>query len=229
MPDNTLFIIVLTFVGTVGGGFGLWLAPRTLPKVRGGLRKLFRWLLRGAKWPFAYIAGEVGEWRGVSGYRHRSLTWDDLPQDSKDQVQFHALSESARRSIKLSDLPQSTKYNLLHTLVLPEFEEKRLEGRLQRLDNNGYPELTRDVELLVNSRSPGAYIDQAGMQVGLEIIFASIQEEIPCQPNTRFMFHSGQIVMAARVLNHHQPCPGRQQVSAWISHLSYKALPIFEE
>ena len=120
MPDNTLLIIVLAFVGSVGGGFGLWLAPRTLPKARGALRKLFRWLLWRAKWPFAYVAGEFREWRGVSGYRHQSLTWDDLPQDSKDQVRFHALSESARGSLKLSDLPQSTKYNLLHTLVLPD-------------------------------------------------------------------------------------------------------------
>jgi hypothetical protein len=63
--------------------------------------------------PFAWVATEAQEWRRLSDYRRRDLTWDDLPQNSKDSVGLHDLSESTRQEIRLSDLPQGEKRDIL--------------------------------------------------------------------------------------------------------------------
>ena len=104
--------------------------------------------------------------------------------------------------MRLSDLPQSEKYALFHILVVPDIDGQNIKGRLYRLSDSDHAELTRDVQVLFNKEVPGLIIGQDGIQLNLDVKYTSVQEEIPCHPNARFMFESAAgLVMVGRVIS----------------------------
>lgn len=213
------------FVGVLGSELIRWILRKAETSGRG----ILRWLFNQLKRPFGWVVLEVREWRRVSGYRHREITWDDLLQDARDSVDFHDLSVRARGSVQMKDTPQSLKYDLLHTFVLPEIDGVSHAGKLHRLDSSGHPELSRDVQVAFSWNHPSFYVGQDGMRLDLEIGFSSIQEEIPCQPNARIMLDLGTIALIGDVKRHNQLRPGSQWVEVWISYFLYKAMLIFSD
>ena len=226
MNDN---IFLLALAGSFAGGFGLavglWILTNSPTRVKSALR----WLWLQVKRPFRWSAAEIKEWRRVSGFRHRIIKWEDLPQKSKDGVSFHDLTASARGSIKLSDLPRSEKQDLLTMLILPEIDGGHFAGELHRLAANNHPEFTRKVHLVVNKADRKVRVDQDGMELSFDIVFTSRQDEIPCQPGTRLFFDAGQWGMVGKVERHNELDQLSHRILAKITKFYYESLFIFDE
>ena len=126
---------IITAIAAFAGGLGLGVSQWMSAGLRSSTRRVFHFLLSGILWPFRWGITAIKEWRRVSVYRHRGITWDDLPyesklavhvqdlsdlaqhlivwdhlpQQAKDDVRFHDLSELARDLITWADLPQQAK------------------------------------------------------------------------------------------------------------------------
>lgn len=226
--DTVESVFFAAIAGGLVGVSGSELIRWILRKAETSGRGILRWLFLQLKRPFIWVAMEIREWRRVSAYRHRRITWDDLPQESKYSVSFHDLSTSAREAIKLTDISQTEKYVLIYGLILPELKGSQINGQLQALDKNGRGTLRRSVQIDIDDDDMFVQIDQTGMTLPVKVVFQNASEEIPCQIGARFYFYSREVTFTCKVAMHNQPYPGTQEVTVWIDHLLFKAVSIFK-
>ena len=168
------------------------------------------------KQPFAWGTAGLQECRRLYGYMGRDLTWDDLPQNSKDSVSFRDLNESARQEvrlndlsefarqelrlsdlcstarqdIRLSDLPQSEKQRILSKIFLAEIYDSQYCARLVQFeDANPNPRL-REINLVIQ-KADDFHTDiwQDAMELRLTIEFQSSEYEIPFDEDRVIHFH----------------------------------------
>ena len=88
MNDSLIPYAIVTAIATMVGALGsLGVSKLMSSGLKSSTKKLFVGLLSGVQWPFRLGAAAIKEWRRVSVYRHRPITWDDLPQKSKGQCE----------------------------------------------------------------------------------------------------------------------------------------------
>ena len=211
------------FVGVLGSEAIRWI----LRKAETSGRDILRWLLLQLKRPFTLTATEIREWRRVSVYRHRSITWSDLPQESKDSVRFHDLSENARDSVKMHQLPQGEKYNLLDKFILPQLRGATFEGTLHLLNNEGSTILAESARVTIPPVEHPGVISQNGMQLQPEITFENPENEIALPRGGRIGFEARAWRMVGNITTRSRVSPGSQSVELWVTDLYFDRLWMF--
>ena len=229
MNDNVLFYAILTFVAAFAGAFGWGVSQKVSPGIRGSLRNVLDRPRLGIKRLFRWGVTEVKERHRVSGFRHRPITWEDLPQESKDLVKFHDLSESARNSIMLRDLPRNDKDNLLDRFILPKLRSRPFEGQLSLLDDRDSITLTEAAQITVSPDDYQYYADQEGLQIILDIKFENPENEIRCPRGAVIGFESGPWRFVGKTRERGRISPGSQRVVVWITFLSFDRLDVYRE
>ena len=187
---NALIIaVVAILVAAAILGTIKWTRERILSFVRRLIRRGWYEIKR----PFAWGRAILQECRRLYSYFGRDITWDDLPQNSKDNVKFHDLSESARlqlrlidlsnavrRKMRLSDLPQDEKNRILSKIFLPDIYDSQYHATLAQFDNVNSTPRIREVELVVQKADDfHTEIWQDGMELRLTINFQNSEYEIP--------------------------------------------------
>ena len=200
-----------------------WILRKTHAGGKGVLRECWSRFRR----PFVWAATEISEWRTVSKYRHRPLTWDDLPEASRDKVRLQDLSEPARRSMHISDLPEKEKRLLLNEFVLPELSENQHKGNLSKLDSRNRPTLRREVELSLQSDAPYISTKQDGIELPFTVEFKTPQEEVVYETMERIWFVGRNWQFVGNVLRQHSTIPGSQKFEIWATHLRFDDIWIF--
>ena len=182
---------------------------------------------------FTWIAGEVREWQRVSNYRHRFLTWDDLPQGSKDTVTISDLSQPVRDSIKLQDVSQMDKYYLIHKFILPSLNDSSLEGIVYKLDDNDRRTNERRVQIIIPEDDFFVQVCQNTMLLPIVIDFLDPTHEIEIATEDRILLRSelrpGTLIIKARIREYIQQGPGKRCLKLLINTFHYQSLTIYED
>ena len=188
-------------------------------------------LLSKLSWPLRWIVAEIKEWHRVSGYRHRLITWNDLPQISQDQVTLRDLGESARNSVSLCDLSQYGKYHLLDKLILPKVWDLQFTGRVALLDDRWSPSISRDVQLTIRKNNQHHLtINQDGMKLNVEVAFPDPTLEIPWPSNAPISFHVPGLSwnVTGKLLEHYPLSPGSQSIDIWIEVFHFDLIAVYQ-
>ena len=231
MNANLLDYIILTAVAAGSaafmGTFGWGLSQTVSPGIKNGIRNMARRVVLGIRRPFSWSATEIREWRRVSTYRHRHITWDDLPKESKDSVRFLDLSENARDSVKMHQLPQDEKYKLLDKFILPKLRGATFEGTLHLLNDEGSTTLFESARLTLPPVEHPGVIDRDGMQLTLLIIFENPENEIALPRGGKIGFEAKAWRMIGNIRTRQRISPGSQNVEIWITYLQFDGIPVF--
>ena len=182
---------------------------------------------------FSWGTAEVQEWRRLFSFRRRALTWDDLSQNSKDNVRFHDFSESARQKIRLSDLPRNEKHDILSKIFLPKIYDTQYDARLALLDNRNSPIYERDVKSVVKKVDDfQTEIWQDGMELHLTIEFQSCDFEIPFDKDRIIHFDAeksgNRWFMLCKPKYSRKELSGSHKVAVWIYHLRFNGLVFYQ-
>ena len=223
----TLVWIAVTAVGTVVAVVFYNVAGWILSKIRSGGRRVLRSISLGLKRPFAWCADEIGEWKRVSAYRHRIITWDDLPPDSQNSVGFQDLSEPSRSSISFKDLPLNPKIILLETFILHGIYGSQHSGILHKIDEQNRAVSNREVQIVVNREIPNYDIQQERIRVIIDAEFVLPGQEFALQRDDEIWFDGGW-QMGGKVIRETPMGLGKYQITLWVDTLAFKGLTIFE-
>ena len=206
MNDNLppyLIYGTLTAIAAFAGGLGLGVSQWMSADLKSSTRKVFNLLLSGLLRPFRWGVTAIKEWRRVSGYRHRRITWDDLPgeskltvhvqdlselargliswddlpQQAKDKVRFQDLSEEARASIGVRHLSLGVKLTILDRFILPQLYDVQHEGTLSLLDDRYSTKLSEAAQVTVSREPDYRDVRQDGMQLTLNTAFTNPRAE----------------------------------------------------
>ena len=191
------FIVAIAggLVGVLGSELIRWI----LRKAKTSGRGILRWLFLQLKRPFTLIGVEIREWHRVSVYRHRHITWDDLPQDSKDSVKFRDLSENARDSVRMHQLPRGEKYDLLDKFILPKLRGTIFEGALQLFNDEGSITFVESARVTIPPVEGPGHIAQDGMELQPLITFENPENEIALPRGGKIGFDAGAWRMAGNI------------------------------
>ena len=232
MEDNLppyLIYGILTAIAAFAGALGLGVSQWMSAGFRSSTRKMFHLLLSGILWPLRWGVTAIKEWRRVAVYRYRRITWDDLPQESKDNVTFHALSEHARDLIGLKDLPRDEKRRILDNLILPNLNDVQHDGTLSLLDDMGAITLSEYAQVTISLDNPYRDLHQDGMLLSLDIAFESPQNEIAFRVGEKIWFESHSWIVAGNIRQRGRMPSGTQLVTIWVTFLYFGWLHVFSE
>ena len=232
MEDNLppyLIYGILTAIAAFAGALGLGVSQWMSAGFRSSTRKMFHLLLSGILWPLRWGVTAVKEWRRVAVYRHRRITWDDLPQESKDNVTFHALSEHARDLIGLKDLPRDEKRRILDNFIMPNLNDVQHDGTLSLLDESGATTLSEYAQVTISRDNPYRDLRQDGMLLSLDIAFESPQNEIAFRVGEKISFESRSRIVAGNIRQRGRMPSGTQLVTVWVTFLYFDWLHVFSE
>ena len=250
-----LSYVILTFVAAFAGTIALGVLRWMSDGVKSSIIKAVRLMLSGILWPFHWAATAVKEWRRVSVYRHRRITWadlpdelkiavhiqdlsdmaqrlivwDHLPQQAKGDVRFHDLSEGARASIGLSDLPLVEKRNVLDKFIFPKLFGTQHDGELSLLDDRNYITLQEASQVTFPKEEDYRAMDQDGMLLDSLISFESPETEIALQRDARIGFTCRYWTAAGNVRRRTRVSPGTQRVEVRVTIFSFDGLSFFTE
>ena len=246
---------IITAIAAFAGGLGLGVSQWMSAGLRSSTRRVFHFLLSGILWPFRWGITAIKEWRRVSVYRHRGITWDDLPyesklavhvqdlsdlaqhlivwdhlpQQAKDDVRLQDLSEEARASIRLSDLPLVEKRNVLDKFIFPKLFGTQHDGELSLLDDRNYVTLQEASQVTFPKEEDYRAVDQNGMLLTFLISFESPETEIALQRYARIGFTCRYWMAAGNVRRRTRVSPGIQSVEVWVTIFSFDGLSFFTE
>ena len=236
----TLALIAVTAVGTLVSVVFYNVAGWILSKIRSGGGRALRSIPLGLKRPFTWCADGIGEWKRVSAYRHRIITWDDLPPDSQNSVgfqdlspdsqnsvDFQDLSEPSRRSISFKDLPLDPKSMLLEKFILHKIYGSQHSGELHKIDELNRPVSSRAVQIAVNRGISHYDMRQDGMLIVIDVEFVLHGQEFAIQRDDKIWF-SGDWQMAGKVRGETPMELGKYQLTLWIDMLHFEGLNIFD-
>ena len=244
---------ILTAIAAFAGALGLGVSQWMSAGFRSSTRKMFHLLLSGIMWPFRRVATEIKEWRRVSVYRHRRITWDDLqgeskfavhfqdlsdqaqaliswdhlPRQAKGNVRFQDLSEEARASITVRDLPRGEKFALLDKLILPQLHSAQHEGTLSLLDDKNSITLSEAAQVTV-AREPD-YRDarQDGMKLTLDIAFTNPRTEVHLRRGEKIGFTAGRWTTVGSIRQRTRTSSDTQAVTVWVTLLVFDSLAVY--
>ena len=220
-------VFIAAIAGGLVGVLGSELIRWILRKAETSGRGILRWLFLQLRHPFILVATESREWRRVSVYRHRRITWDDLPKESKDSVRLLDLSENARDSVKMHQLPQGEKYNLLDKFILPQLRGVTFEGTLHLLNDEGSTILAESAQVTIPPFEHPGVISQDGMELQPEITFENSGNEIALPRGGRIGFEARRWRMVGNIVTRRRVSPGSQSVELWVTDLYFDRLWMF--
>ena len=224
----TLALIAVTAVGTLVSVVFYNVAGWILSKIRSGGGRALRSIPLGLKRPFAWCADGIGEWKRVSAYRHRIITWDDLSPDSQNSVGFQDLSEPSRRSISFKDLPLDPKTMLLEKFILHKIYDSQHSGKLHKIDELNRPVSSRAVQIAVNRGISYYDMRQDGMLIVIDVEFVPPGLAITLQRDDKIWFSGEDWQMAGKVREETPMELGKYQLALWIDMLHFEGLNIFD-
>ena len=218
---------LLTALAAFAGGLGLGVTQRVSAGLLIITRKAFHLLLAGILWPFRWAVTAIKEWRRVSVYRHRRISWDDLPDESRLAVHVQDLSEEARASIGVKDLPLGEKRTILDKLILPNLCDTQHEGGLSLLDDRNSVTLTETAQVTVPPDSNYRDVRQDGMQLSLKVTFAIPEAGFHLPRGTRIGFATCRWRIAGSIRHHTRISSDTQAVEVWVMFLEFDSLVIY--
>ena len=256
MNDNLppyLIYGTLTAIAAFAGGLGLGVSQWMSAGFKSSTRKVFLLLLLGTLWPFRWGVTAIKEWRRVSVYRHRLITWDDLPGESKfavhfqdlsdqaqaliswdhlprqakNNVRFQDLSEEARALIAVRDLPRGEKFTLLDKLILPQLQGAQHEGTLSLLDDKNSPKLSEAAQVTFVREPDYRDVRHDGMLLSLSVKFANPEAGFHLPVGERIAFHTPRLTVFGSVRNHTRITPNTQTVAVWAMFLMFEDLGVY--
>lgn len=254
MTDNLLFYVILTAVAAFAGSLGLGVSQWMSSGLKSSTRRVFQFLLSVILWPFRWVVTGFKEWRRVSGYRHRDLTWDDLPQESKNKVMFddlsdlaqrlinwHHLSEvskhhvsfqdlgdEARSSIKVKDLPRDQKFSLLDQFIMPKLHGVPHEGKLAQFEDKMTVSLSETAQVTIDQALRSGSVQQDRMQLTLKISFINPGTDFPIPMGKMIGFSTDGWVVLGTVNSRVRTDPDAQTVVVWVTNLIFESLIIYQ-
>ena len=208
--------------------------------------------------PFRWGVTAIKEWRRVSVYRHRRITWDDLPgeskfavhfqdlsdlaqslirwdylpQQAKDNVRFQDLSEEARASIRVRDLPLGEKLIILDNAVLPQLHGAQHEGTLSLLDDKDAPTISETAQVTVPPEPDYRDVRQDGMQLTFNVTFVNPEAGFHLPRGTRFGFGTlgtRRWRIVGSIRHHTRISSDTQAVTVWVTFLLLDSLAVYSD
>ena len=254
MNDDLLLYVILTAVAAFAGGLGLGVSQWMSSGLKSSTRKVFHLVLLVFLWPFRWVSRGIKEWRRVSGYRHRDLTWDDLPQQSKSKVLFEDLSdlarelinwddlpqgskdkvllqdlcEDARNSIDVKDLPRGQKITLLDKFIFPQLQAMPYEGRLSLIDDKGYVSFEETARITIAQTLDIGLVMQDGMQLALNIAFANPASDVQIPMGRDIAFTAGRWFVLGTVRGRARTGTATQTVTVRVRTMSFESLVVYK-
>ncbi len=255
MNDNlpSLSSAILTFIAAFAGALALgvlrWMSDDVRSSIIRGIHRVLSVIL----WPFRWVVTEFKEWRRVSVYKHRLITWDDLPleskfnvhfrdlhelvqgfiswddlpQASKDNVQFQDLSELARASIEVKDLPRDQKITLLDKFIFPRLQDAQHVGTLSLFDDNGSVELNETAQVGVAQGLDRRAVSQDRMRMTLNIAFTNPGSDFQLPMRRKIGFSEGSWAVLGTIDNRNRINPTTQTVVVWVTVLIFEDLAVY--
>ena len=254
MTDNLLFYVILTAVAAFAGSLGLGVSQWMSSGLRSGTRRVFDVLLSVILWPFRWVVTGIKEWRRVSGYRLRDLTWDDLPQESKNKVLFEDLSDSAqglinwhhlpevskhhvsfqdlgeeaRSSIKVKDLLRDQKFSLLDQFIMPKLQGAPHEGNLALFEDKMTVSLSDTAQVTIDQALSSSSVQQDRMQLTFKISFINPGSDFQIPMGKTIAFSAGGWGVLGTVSSRVRTDPDAQTVVVWVTSLAFESLVLYE-
>ena len=220
MIDDLLPLFTHAALTAIGAFVGVQ-SQRMSDDWKTGFKQVFLRGLSVILWPFRWVAKAINDWQRVSAFRHRPLTWDDLPQQAKEKVRFQNLSEDARVEIGVSDLPTSEKRTLLEGYILPRIQGADQPGTVTLFDDSNRTRLSEYA--LIEVESKGDYVDvlHNGMNLSLKVTFEQPEEGIPFPIGGTISCRTSDWAIVGTIQYRDRTSLGTQSIMVWVSNMSF--------
>ena len=155
------------------------------------------------------------------------ITWADLPQQAKNMVRLQDLSDEAQASIRLSDLPRDEKRILLDKFIIPRLQNTLHKGMLSLFDDKDSISLDETAQVSVAQGFDIRSVRQDRMQLTLNIVFTNPGADFQFLRGSNIGFRADSWAFRGEISNRTRISPTTQTIEVWVTAMYFEELVVY--